>query len=180
MRKPRDGDWLAREALEMYSHETARALQMMREDTINGAATPARNPFTQVHAQMILGGKEFTEKVMGLIKSPNPSSTNQMPSVRIMLKWSNEQAAAALNNIAVFYNVPEEQLFNMNKRNNWPRDAAITIFRRFSRWPSVEIGRAFRITGGAISKAEHRVDQLRRDNNNFDREFQNLCAQFEV
>lgn len=180
LRKPRDGDWLSREALEMYSPDNTRALRMMREDTTAGIATPPPNLFAQARAQLIIGSREFEEKITQLLKQSKSTTHKQTPSARAMLKWNDKDAATALEKISAFFNIPNDQLIGVNKRNNTARDAAITIFRRFSRWPAMEIGRTFNISGGAISKAEHRVAQLRSENEKFDREFQNLCAQFEI
>ena len=141
-----------------------------------GIHTPPENPMEKLSAQMILGGEDFVEEIKNRLKTQNISGED-ISEGKDILKWSMKEARETLENIAVFYHVSIETLKEKKCRDNWPRDVAIWVFSKQSKWSGKKIGVKFGISGSAVGKAVRRVESA-ADSSTISKELKAIHSRF--
>lgn len=114
-----------------------------------------RNLVDDANSQIILGSEDFVQEVRRRIeKTKSPENTS---GERTLFRWSRGRADEALEIVSRKYGVKAIELKKKKRRDNTPRDVAIWLFHRFSKWSMKEIGEEFGVGYGAISKAVIRI-----------------------
>ena len=108
--------------------------------------------FSDVASQLILGSDEFVEKVKSLISGGKAAIGSEIVAGRELAGWTKRDGEKAVEIISGMFGVKKNELLDKGGYKNGPRDTAIAIFHRYSRWRNNEIGEMFGISGNAVNK----------------------------
>jgi hypothetical protein len=107
--------------------------------------------------QVALGGDDFIESINLLMAEKKINQPQEIPALRSLRKWNDKDADNAIKTIADYFDISAEQLATRDRKNNLPRDIAVYMFQRHSRWTLRETGDRFGIGYNATGKAARRI-----------------------
>jgi putative transposase len=168
-------DWIStRETLRYFGNKNKTARKKYAEYVVSKADEDEGGIFDGISAQLILGSEEFVEKVKRLISGDKSNMDREIIAGRELAGWSKRDAEKAVDIISGMFAVNRAELLNKGGYKNRPRDAAIAIFHRYSRWRNCEIGEMFSISGDAVVKKVARFTSMAKK----DQQMMKITGQF--
>jgi hypothetical protein len=114
------------------------------------------NPIRNLHSQVILGGKEFIDKIKGMLKGKSLSHEIIERTRLVEKPFPNE----VISTVARAFDIKEDTIEDKGNRNNTARKVAIYLVQRYTGLSNEDIGKLFGgIHYSAISKASARLKQ---------------------
>lgn len=149
-------DWVdAGEVLAYFGKRRACAAQKYRAMVENAIGKEEADPAAGAVAQLILGEEEFVERIKKILgdksQSQPTSSVRELPAARRLSRWGIREAYSAVAVIAERFGVEKAEILRPRMKDNFPRAAAMMIFRERSRWTIDEIGRFFGVSYSAVA-----------------------------
>lgn len=146
--------------LSKFAQNKKRAWQKYKEYIEEGLKVKIESPFKNLLGQVVLGGDEFRERIMGRLEGKQMSQ-EIIERKRFKKKASPEGIVEA---VAKTFGVEGNDIKDRGRRENIPRSAAIYIMQRYSGISNEEIGRIFGgIHYSAVSKASARLREKMDD-----------------
>lgn len=134
-----------------------------------------KDPLADAAGNAVMGGDEFVRYVRDILSERyDDADAADMPALKRLQSWSSADADEALGAIAGHFGVTLDALKKKKSKYNWPRDVAVRVFFRHSRWTLGRIGELFRISYSAVSKAVSRVEEKMQKSAYLAREIETL------
>ncbi len=145
--------------LSQFGPENLISRQNYRDFVIKGLRQPKKNPFAELYGQVILGSKEFIEKIKESIKDTELDK-EIVERKRLTGYVAPEEIFSAVSNFfKTNIEALQNQVQNQAGRNNTAKKVAIYLMKRYSGLSNTEIGQIF---GGlhysTISKSSKRLE----------------------
>jgi hypothetical protein len=149
--------------LSQFGLENAKCRQNYRDFVNKGLQRANKNPFAELYGQVILGSKEFIEKIKGSV-TEKEMDCEIVERKRLTNYVTPEEI---LSVVSRFFEIKTEALQDERRRNNTAKKVAIYLIKRYSGMSNKEIGRIF---GGmhhsAVSKSSTRLErEIENDEN---------------
>lgn len=176
----KSADWIdGDEILRYFGRGRSQAVSKYKAFVARGMTAPAPDIMNKVQAQLILGSDDFAEKIKKSIGSGKTVSEGKdIISSRKLLKWSKKEAGEAISTVAAYYGVTVEEIKAKGRRSNLPREVAMSVFRKFSRWPLSKIGTVFGADYSAVNKAVKRLSEKAAADRKISKELNEVYSKF--
>ena len=142
--------------LSQFGRDKKGARKRYKEFVEEGLRKKVEDPFKKVYGQVVLGGEEFREKIMGLLKGRN--LTDGIVERQRFKEFPN--AKDIIRAVARVYRVRVEALNGKRQRGNQARKVAVYLVKRYS---GLDNGRVGQLFGGihysAVSKVAATLEQ---------------------
>lgn len=155
IRKGKGAEWVEYSwILSKFGEDNKSAARAYRAFVEAGLTEKIETPFKDLHGQVVLGSKDFIEKITVMLQG----KTLDKEIVERKRFAVRHQPEAILRKVAEAYNAEVPMLLNKGKRDNEARKAAIYIVQRYSGLSNVEIGNMFGgIHFSSVSKTTARL-----------------------
>ena len=149
--------------LSQFGPDNVNRRQNYRDFVNKGLQQAKKNPFTELYGQVILGSKEFIEKIKEAV------TEKELDREIVERKRLTDYVAPEeiLSVVSHFFEIKTEALQDERRRNNTAKKVAIYLMKRYSGLSNKEIGHMF---GGmhysAVSKSSRRLEgEMENDEN---------------
>lgn len=155
--KEKEEDWMEYGwVLSQFAEQRKRATWKYKAYVEESLREGTENPLKDIYAQVVLGGKEFIERVKGGFKGKS-LSTEIVERKRLFEHPSMEQI---LRQVERVFGAREEELLSKGSRSNMARKVALYLAQRYTGLSNSEIGERFGgIEASGVSKAASRVKE---------------------
>jgi len=141
--------------LSQFGSDKVSGRHKYRAFVIKGLQQPKQNPFAELYGQVILGSKEFIEKIKESVRE-SELDKEIVERKRLTDYVAPEEILAV---VTKYFQTSMKVLRNQKSRNNTAKKVAIYLIKRYSGLNNNEIGKLF---GGvhysAISKTSTRLE----------------------
>jgi len=153
------------DTLSYFSAKRKEAIGSYRRFVFASLEALPRSPFSDLEAGLILGRKNFVERIRGLLKKVKEDS--ELPALGHIRRRSTLKVI--IEEVAGYYGVEREELVRRRKGCR-ERRVAMYLAKILSGGRNSEVGREFNVRGGAVSAVVkgiesdlRRLPQLRRE-----------------
>ena len=149
--------------LSQFGLENVSSRQKYRDFVAKGMLQPKKNPFTDLYGQIILGSKEFIEKIKKSVDE------TKLSSEIVERKRLSDYIAPReiLSVVSIYFKTHVEVLKNRGSRNNTAKKVAIFLMKRYSGLSNNEIGQIFGgIHYSSVTKSSKRLEEEMGKNEN--------------
>ena len=164
--------------LSHYGQNMSRAKIRYREMIEAEAGGEPEDIMSKVTAQSILGSDDFVERIKKMIRKQNGGIAGDISSGRQLARWGRKEADDALEIVAGKCGVDVDVLKEKGRHKNQPRDLAVTVFHRLSKWSLEEIGTEFGTSRSAVSKIVSRAENIIRTDKQAQKLLDSIFATF--
>lgn len=159
--------------LSQFGSNEVSSRQQYRDFVIRGLKQPEKNPFSELYGQIILGSKEFIEKIKESIKT-DALDKEIVERKRLTEYVPPEEIFSAVSS---FFKTDIDSLKDKGSRNNTAKKVAIYLIKRYSGLSNMEIGHIF---GGvhysSVSKSSKRIEMEMKNNENLQKLIKNVVS----
>jgi hypothetical protein len=140
--------------LSQFGTDNTSSRQKYKDFVIKGLQKSEENPFTDLYGQVILGSKEFIEKIKGSVRE------SELDKEIVERKRLTDYVVPGeiLSVVSNYFKIHIEDIKDKRCRNNTAKKVAIYLMKRYSGLSNSEIGHMF---GGvhysAISQSSKRL-----------------------
>lgn len=142
--------------LSKFGNERSMARKGYRKYMDEALNVKLENPLKNLHGQVILGGKEFIEKIKGMLRGKSLSHEIIERKRLVERPFPNE----VISTVAKAFDIKEDTIEGKGNRDNTARKVAIYFVQRYTGLSNKDIGKLFGgIHYSAVSKASARLKQ---------------------